>query len=162
MSKRLEILKTSLKKKEEILDQRFDSFFTDVKSGNGQPMNDKRNGVATMSRWERKEDAIRNQQKEIERTKRAINIEEGKIVECNAVKDTLPEPILKALESKELIQWRKHPTTFFIDGVDKARIVWDKKKKIICHRYSRDITDKDQWKKFAQVFNELKKQLGGE
>ena len=47
-SKRLEILQNSLQKKEAILEQKFDNHFSDVKSGNGQPMNDKRNGRATL------------------------------------------------------------------------------------------------------------------
>ena len=153
--KRIEILQNSLKKKEGILDQRFEAFFSDVKRGNGQPMNDKRNGVATMNRWEKKEDAIRSQKKEIEKTERAIEKEEGKISGCEGARKYLPSQILEAVDSGELIQWRKHPNTFFVGAVDKARIVWDKKKKILCHRYTNQITDKDQFKKFAQAFNRL-------
>ena len=53
MSNRLEILKNSLEKKEQQLEKRFDDHFADVKRANGQPLNDKRNGQATMNRWER-------------------------------------------------------------------------------------------------------------
>ena len=54
MTNKLVILKNSLEKKNKILDQRFDTYFGDVKRGNGQPMNDKRNGVSTLRRWVKK------------------------------------------------------------------------------------------------------------
>ena len=47
MSKKLEILKNSLAKKEQELQRRFDVHFATVKQANGQPLNDKRNGQAT-------------------------------------------------------------------------------------------------------------------
>ena len=43
MSKRLEILKQSLAKKEELFSQKLDDHFSTVKQANGQPLNDKRN-----------------------------------------------------------------------------------------------------------------------
>jgi len=97
--KRLEILQNSLQKKEAILDQKFDNHFADVKRGNGQPMNDKRNGQATLNRWESQNDSIRNQQKEIEKTKAAIEFEQGKILDCQSVLKDLPKPFLDALEA---------------------------------------------------------------
>ena len=71
MSNRLEILKNSLLKKEQQLEKRLDNHFADVKRANGQPLNDKRNGQATMNRWERQNEAIRNLKESIEKTKRA-------------------------------------------------------------------------------------------
>jgi hypothetical protein len=91
----------------------------------------------------------------IEKTERAIEIEKNKIVGCEMVKNDLPPPILEMLENGILIQWRKYPNTFFVKGVDKARIVWDKKKKVIAHKYSKQIIDKDQWNIFAKTYNEL-------
>ena len=75
------------------------------------------------------------QQKEsIEKTKLAIEREEGKIIDTEGAKKELPIVILEMLETEQLIQWRKHPNTFFVRGVDKARIVFDPKKRIIFTR----------------------------
>ena len=63
------------------------------------------------------------------------------------------------IETGQLIQWRKHPNTFFVEGVDKARIVWDSKKKIIFTRYRNSITEQSVWKLFVTAFNAILKQL---
>ena len=63
MSKKLEILKQSLAKKEEQLNAKFDQHFATVKQANGQPLNDKRNGQATLNKWERQNEGIRTMQK---------------------------------------------------------------------------------------------------
>lgn len=52
---RLTILEDSLVKKEAEFQRRLDAHFADVKRGNGQPMNDKRNGQATLNRWDKLE-----------------------------------------------------------------------------------------------------------
>jgi len=158
-SKRLTVLENSLIKKEAVLNDRFESHFTSVKQANGQPLNDKRNGQATLDKWERQNEAIRNQQASIEKTKRAIEKEKSKIAGVEHAKGTLPTCILEMIESGQLIQWRKHPNTFFVEGVDKARIVWDDKKKLIFTRYKNAITDKDVWKIFATTFNSLLKEM---
>ena len=75
-----EILKNSLVKKEKALDEKFDNHFATVRQANGQPLNDKRNGQATLNKWERQSDSIRTQKASIEKTKRAIEIEEGKVI----------------------------------------------------------------------------------
>lgn len=124
---RIEILKKSLEKKEAILDRRFDSHFADVARANGQPLNDKRNGRATLKRWDKQSDAIRNAQKEIEKTKNAIEREENKIAYVEYVNETLPEYLLKLCAEGVLNQWRRHPNTFFIQGVDKFRYYYDEK-----------------------------------
>ena len=69
-------------------------------------------------------------------------------------KQALPKPIQDLIEVGELIQWRRHPTIFFVEGVGKARIIWDSEKGIVAHRYLRDIP-KDQYPKFRDVFNKL-------
>ena len=69
MSKKLEILKQSLEKKEQQLNSKFDQHFATVKQANGQPLNDKRNGQATLNKWERQNEGIRTMQKSIEATK---------------------------------------------------------------------------------------------
>lgn len=150
MSKRLEILQASLAKKQEKFDNKISEHFADVKSANGQPMNDKSNGNATMSRWEKQNNALRSMQDGIEKTKAAIEREKYKIKHVESV--TLPEFILKMVESNELIQWRKHPHIFFVAGVDKGRIVWDEEQQTVLHKYVRDIP-KEQYPMFRDAFN---------
>ena len=53
MTKRLDILKNSLAKKEKEFDAKLQNHFDTVKLANGQPLNDKRNGRATINLWER-------------------------------------------------------------------------------------------------------------
>lgn len=43
----------------------------------------------------------------------------------------------------------------FVNGVDKARIIWDSKKKMVMHKFVSYITDADQRKIFARVYNSL-------
>jgi hypothetical protein len=124
-----------------------------------KPLNDKRNGAATFKRWENQDDGIRNMQAEIEKTKNAIEKEKGLIIGANRAKTGLPSPILKALEDGIITQWRKYPNTFFVKGVEKARIVWDEKKQDLSHKYTSQITESDQWKLFAKTFNEMKKAI---
>ena len=71
-SRRMEILQQSLVKKQAAFDKRLQNHFDDVLSANGQPLNDKRNGQATLNRWERQNDGLRSADKEIEKTQRAI------------------------------------------------------------------------------------------
>lgn len=159
MTKRLKILEASLIKKKAILDDKFERHFASVKQANGQPLNDKRNGQATLDKWDRQRESIINQKESIEKTERAIEIEKGKITDIEAAKETFPKCILDMLESGQLIQWRKHPNTFFVKGVDRARIVWDNKKKLIFTRYKNLITEQDVWKIFATTFNALLKEI---
>jgi hypothetical protein len=154
-TKRLSILKESLRKKEELFNQKIQEHFDTVRQANGQPLNDKRNGQATLNKWERQNDAIRNIKESIEKTKNAIQIEEGKIKQVSATKEYLPKQLLDAIDNGTIVQWRKHPNTFFVAGVDKARLVWDNKDKVLAYRYIREVTDKDQYKKFAKTYNEL-------
>ena len=154
-SKRLEILKSSLIKKEAELDRRFKVHFASVKEANGQPLNDKRNGAATMKRWEKQNESIRNQKASIEKTKRAIEIEEGKIRGTKHAYDKLPKPIADLVDSGKLVQWRKHPNMFFVKGVEKARIVWRPKDGIVAHRYLGEVKDKEKFDIFKDCYNGL-------
>jgi hypothetical protein len=159
MSKRLAILTNSLAKKAALFNEKLAAHFVDVKSANGQSLNDKRNGAATMRRWDRQNDSLRSLQESIDKTKAAIEREEGKIADCEHMNSQLPSPLLEAIESGTLNQWRKYPNTFFVEGVEKARIVWDVKKQVLCHRYTKRITDKDQWRVFAKTYNSLSAQI---
>jgi len=158
-SKRLDMLKNSLTKKQALLDQKFEQHFQTVKQANGQPLNDKRNGRATLNKWERQSDSIRTLKKSIEVTKAAIENEESTITHIAKIKDVLPQEILALLESGELVQWKKHPHTFFVAGVDNARIVWLHKRKLIAHKYSDLLTDKEQRSKFVKLYNYLNASL---
>ena len=151
-SNRLAVLKGSLEKKEKKLDDKFNAHFDDVARANGQPLNDKRNGQATLSRWDKQSDSIRNAQKEIEKTKQAIERETEKII--NVSSEKIPGFLSDMVKSGELNQWRKYPNTFFVPGVDKGRIVWNEEGQFLANRYLSEVP-KDQYPKFRDVFNKL-------
>lgn len=155
MTKRLETLKNSLAKKEVRFNEKLDAHFADVKSANGQPLNDKRNGYATMRRWEKQNDSLHNLNESIEKTKSAIEWEEGTIRGIEEAKKTFPSEIIAMIEEGTLKQWRKHPHILFVEGIEKAWIIWDIKKKTLAHKFSGSIPDKEQYQKFAQVYNKL-------
>lgn len=154
-SKRLEILQKSLLKKEDKFEDKLQNHFSDVKRANGQPMNDKRNGHVTLNKWERQNESLRVLQNEIEKTKSAIEFEAGKIAHVESVKESLPLEIVNLIKIGEITQWRKFPNMFFVAGVDKARIVWDKKRNLVAHRYAHLITDQAQRSKFVKIYNGL-------
>ena len=158
MSCRLDILKRSLARKAEAMDEKIGAHFDSVRAANGQPLNDKRNGRATMAQWDRQNDAIRSIADGIEKTKAAIEREQSAIERVNSVADVLPEPIKRQMASGLLVQWRKHPRTFFVAGVDKARIVLLADGRL-AHRYVASITDAGQRRTFARTFNMLSKEL---
>ncbi|TPS05799.1 hypothetical protein FJV14_00060 [Acinetobacter baumannii] len=160
--KRLDILKQSLEKKEALFNTKLVTHYDDVKSANGQPLNDKRNGFATMNRWEKQNDSLRNLNKSIEKTKSAIDREESKQEYVEYVSSEIPKEIMELVEKGTLIQWRKHPNFFFVVGVNKARILWDFDRKVVAHRYISEIKDKGQWALFRDVYNSLSSQLNGD
>ncbi len=155
MSKRLEILKNSLEKKENEFNNKIKNHFETVLQANGQPLNDKRNGQATLKKWDRQSDTIRNVEKSIEITKNAIEKEESKIKNIEFVNTFIPVEIQNLVNEGVLIQWRKYPNMFFVDGVAKARIIWDEKKKLVGHKYVLQIMDKEQRSKFVAIYNKL-------
>lgn len=159
MSKRLEVLKLSLAKKEAEVSRRIESHIEDVKRANGQPLNDKRNGRSTLNRWAKQEEAIKNAQKGIEVTKSAIEREEWKIKNVSNSLEVIPQPLLDMIEEGRLIQWRKHPLYFFVKGVDRCRIIWNDKKKQLEYKRPIDFSDADQWRLFARTYNDLNKHL---
>lgn len=53
------------------------------------------------------------------------------------------------------IQWRKYPNIFFVPGVDKVRIIWDERKRIVAHKFTNTLTDTEQRKRFAEIYNRL-------
>ena len=152
---RLEILEASLLKKQERLKQLERAHYEDVARANGQPLNDKRNGQTTLKRWDRQREALRKQVLEIEKTLDAIEFEKGLQRGCEKANEEIPSQILSLVESGKIVQWRKHPNRFFVVGVDKARIIWDPKKKTLSHSYIKQIPDAVQFGKFKEVYNDL-------
>jgi len=150
---RLEVLENSLSKKEAELDRRFDQHFSDVRSANGQPLNDKRNGQATLNRWERQNDGIRRQQESIEKTKASIEREQGKIDSVEWWYGKMPKYLTDLIDAGILKQWRKHPRMLFVEGVDKARLVFDDETGAVAHRYVKSIPTQEQFAIFRDVFN---------
>ncbi len=154
MSKRLEILQRSLERKTEAMDAKIGAHFDSVRSANGQPLNDKRNGRTTLAQWDRQNEAIRTIADGIEKTKAAIEREQAAIGRVESAAEFLPQPIKREVAAGLLTQWRKHPRAFFVAGVDKARIVLLDDGRL-AHRYAASITDADQRRKFARTFNAL-------
>ena len=56
---RLAILEASLQKKTMEFDKRLNEHFGSVKSANGQPLNDKRDGQKTLASWDRQNQRLR-------------------------------------------------------------------------------------------------------
>lgn len=157
-SKRLEILQKSLEKKQQSFDSMIQNHFDTVKQSNGQPLNDKRNGGRTLKKWDDQNDSIRKQKEEVEKTERAIEKEKNKIANVEMASDGIPNVIHQMIKDGTLIQWRKYPNTFFVKGVDTARIIWDTKKKLLGHKYLAG-TDKEQYAIFAKVYNLINQAL---
>ena len=153
MATRLEILKASLEKKNAKIDEKFGDHFATVKQANGQPLNDKRNGAATLAKWERQSESIRTLQESIQKTESAIEREEWKADGVRIEYDSMPEYLRELIDNGTLTQWRKNPNTMFVTGVKKARLVWREKGKIVCHRYADQIESKDEYAIFRDVFN---------
>ena len=72
----------------------------------------------------------------------------------------MPQCIKDAIDSGKVTQWRRYPNTLFVVGVDKARIVYDRKKKTIGYKYVKNIRNNEQFNLFKAVFNELKLMTG--
>lgn len=152
MSKRLEILKGSLTKKEALFDVKLQQHFDTVAQANGQPLNDKRNGRTTLNKWDKQSDSLRTLDNSIKKTKEAIEREEGKIAWADSV--TLPDYIQSAINDGLITQWRKFPRFFFVTGVTGGRIVLDENTGFIAHRYLSKVS-KDEYPTFRDVFNKL-------
>lgn len=155
MSRRLEILKASLAKKQTLFDQRLQKHFDTVKEANGQPLNDKRNGRPTLNKWEKQSEGLRNIENSIQRTKDAIEREEMKIALAESV--SIPVYMQEAIDSGLITQWRKHPRFFFVTGVKHGRIVLNEETGTIGYRYLNKISQ-EEYPTFRDVFNKLNQQ----
>ena len=156
---RLDALSASLVKKEARLAALLDSHFDTVKATNGQPMNDKRNGPAHFKKVEQQNDAIRKANAEIDKTKSAIERERLKIAGVGLANETMPKPILDAILSNKITQWRKHPNRFFVFGVEKGRLIWVAKEGKLFSSYTASIPTGEQKQTFQAVARELYAEL---
>lgn len=154
----MDVLNKSLERKNKLFDKLISDHFSSVKAANGQPLNDKANGRKTLDRWDRQNDAIRNLSQSIDKTKAAIEREQVAIDRVESVAGDLPDAIKRGIESGLINQWRKHPRTFFVSGVDKARIVL-LDDGCLAHRYANQVTDPEQRKILARTFNSLSDQI---
>lgn len=151
LSKKLEILQGSLLKKEKELNSRLEAVILHQKITNGQPMNDKRNGASWFKKKEKLDNSIRNLMVSIEKTKVAIEKEQAKLAGVAKSRNYLPKPLLDAIADGLIVQWRKYPNRFFVIGVEKARLIWNKKKGKLQCCYTSEIPNEEQFKLFKDV-----------
>ena len=168
---RLEIFKNSLIKKEAQQDKNFTSLYEHQAMTHGSPVNDKRCGGAWFKAHDRINDSIRNQYASIEKTKQAIEREEKRQLRNTDAQDMLleyPKEIIDLVEAGTLIQWNKHPNTFFVNGLERIRISYEKKElktkitETLYHKYGSEfssISTKEQIKYFNDLFNDLKSKV---
>lgn len=157
-SKRKTVFESSLRKKEARFDVLMGKHFESVKAANGQPLNDKRNGMRVVAEWDEEMNRLRKQRTEIEKTVNAIDKEENKIASTLMAYEKMPLPIQEMIDTGEVTQWRKHPETMFVPGVDKGRIHYDAKTGILSHRYLSEIVA-EQYPKFRDTFNKMNQAL---
>lgn len=159
MKKRLEILKSSLEKKEADFNAKLSVHMEDVRGAQGEPMAGHRGGERVLRRWDKQHKALKSLNESIEKTKLAIEREEYKIAGVAYAEERLPPLFLRLRDEGVLNQWQKHPNIFFVDGIDKARIGWDEKKKTAYHKFYRAIECPDQREKFKKVWAVVFKEL---
>lgn len=158
---RLDILKKSLDKKQKAFDEKLSMHMDDVRGAQGEPMAGHRGGEKVLRRWEKQESSLRTLDESIQKTKKAIEREEYKINRVEQSKGELPQIFFDLVEDGLLNQWRKHPNVFFVFGVDKARIGYDKKTGKAYNKYYRMIEDETQKQLFKDawgiIYNKLNK-----
>lgn len=151
---RLEILEKSLAKKLSDFDAALARHMQDVKSANGQPLNDKRNGRATMNRWEKQDNALRNKDESIKKTKAATEREKAAIARVKNAE--FPACIQELIDNGTLTVWRKFPNYLFVKGGGKARIQYKKGK--LWASYFQNLPS-DEYTIFKDIYNGLRKKM---
>lgn len=160
MATRREILEASLAKKEASFNAKLSEHMEDVIGAQGEPMAGHRRGNQVLARWEKQNSALKRADEGIQKTKAALEREDyrdARNAEAASTLANMPLEIQALVSEGVLIQWAKHPTFFFVDGVDKARIRFNNG--VLSHRYARQIEDKDQYAKFRDTYNELNRNL---
>lgn len=154
MSTRMEVLQASLVRKTALFDTKLEGHFQTVAQANGQPLNDKRNGRATLHQWGTQDAALQALEVGIQKTKAAIEREQFKVNYVAAV--SIPPYLQAAVASGLLTQWRKFPRMFFITGVEGGRIALDEKTGALGHRHLAKVPV-EQRALFCDTYNELRR-----
>jgi len=156
MATRREILEASLKKKQDKFDQDLSIHMDDVRGAQGEPMAGHSGGEKVLSRWEKQNKSLKRQNDSIEKTKRALEREDdrdyNKQQAANLLKE-MPKIFQDMVADGTLNQWIKYPNTFFVEGVEKARIQFKKGKAF--HKYARHSGNYEQFQKFKAVYNQI-------
>ena len=142
-------------KKETAFEGKLDKHFSDVKSANGQPLNDKRNGASTTQRWDKQSSALRTAEKSIKVSQKAILDLEGTQVYLEKMAGAYPPAIIALVKSGKIKPWTKHANTFFVDGVEKGRIFYEPKKHILGNKFANEIPNQAQRTIFVGIYNKL-------
>ena len=66
----------------------------------------------------------------------------------------IPEFLKPMIESGEITQWREFPNRFFVNGVDKARIIWHTDEQEFGYAYLNELP-KEQFEKFRDIYNHI-------
>ncbi len=160
MATRREILEASLAKKEASFNAKLSEHMQDVIGAQGEPMAGHKRGDQVLARWRKQESALKRADDGIQKTKTALEREDYRDAikaEAANVLAKMPLEIQALVSDGVLSQWTKHPTFFFVDGVDKARIRFNDG--VLSHRYAGRIEDKNQYAKFRDTYNELNRKL---
>lgn len=161
MTKKLKNLKSSLDKKERLIDDKIRDHMDGVLETQWQPLQDGGRSSKILSSREKEDNSIRKLKESIESTQYAIAVEEERISETQKMFDSLPKALQDRILSGELTQWRKYPRIMFVNGVDKARINWDAKKGVVVPKFHNRLEGEDR-KRFVAVFNAIVKELRGQ
>ncbi|NCX95785.1 MAG: hypothetical protein EBX41_05120 [Chitinophagia bacterium] len=154
-SQRLEILKNSLIKKEERQQYLLSQFYGGWHGRQGQPIDlSRKSDRALLNRTDKYDNALRNISAEIQKTKDAIEREEGKLRQVELTNQILPASLLEFVNRGELIQWRKYPNTFFIPGIEKVRLIWKPKENKLFTRYG-EYLQKSQKQEFVNLVQRI-------
>lgn len=163
--KRREILEKSLEKKRTIFNDRFRSHWDYTVGLQGEPIGGPRaQDRAIRNRLEREDRALRRMSEEVKKTERALAREERKEIDTANAYDALPEPLRAAIDAGLIVQWRRHPNTFFVPGVEKGRLAWIPEsaknaksalRGTLVARYAHQIPDQAQYAAFRDVANAL-------
>ena len=66
----------------------------------------------------------------------------------------IPEFLKPMIESGEITQWREFPNRVFVNGVDKARIIWHTDEQEFGYAYLNELP-REQFEKFRDTYNHI-------
>jgi hypothetical protein len=152
---REQVLVDSLARKQQQFDNRFAVHFDEATARQGQPWHDNAKDRSARKRLDRQDAALHTLKESIQKTEDALARERRKVAAVERTAAILPAAILEALESGTLSQWRRHPTTFFVHGVERARLVWDVDRQQLTTRYLGELKEETARARFLEVARAL-------